>query len=100
MLGRILLVIIVVAAMIWPGDWLVLRVKMSRDAAYGDVEVRHRYAVKLKNRRIEQRSEKAHMQECVRSLFPHYGDQPCWYVARHAFDEEEIDSGAWHFYNQ
>jgi hypothetical protein len=83
----------------WGADWLWWRHKTDADA-YGAIEVHHRFAVKLKNRRIEERSERPHPEECVHSLFPHEGDDPCWYVARHRDDVEEIDSGQWHFYNQ
>jgi hypothetical protein len=90
---------IALGALAWTGDWLVWRHKRESDA-YGQILIRHRFAVKLKNRRIEQRSEKPHVEECVHSLFPHVDDNPCWYVAKHRDDVEDIDSGQWHFFNQ
>lgn len=84
---------------VWLGDWLVLRHKMASSSAFGQIEVQRRYQVSLKNRRIEQRTEKLHSEECVQSLFPHYGDDPCWYLADHARDVEDINGAQWHFYN-
>lgn len=96
-----LLAAVALGAILWSADWLWLRHKVSRDQdAFGQIEVHHRFAVKLKNKRIEERAERPRLEECVHSLFPHYGDNPCWYVERHSQDVEEIDSGQWHFYNQ
>lgn len=86
-----------VVGIVWIGDWLLL--KRKGDDGIGSVEVQHRFEVKLKNRRIEQRTEKPHDEECVQSLFPHNGDDPCWYMAKHAQDVEEIDGNRWQFYN-
>lgn len=54
----------------------------------------------LKNKRIEQYTAKPRREQCVESLFPHMNDSPCWYLARHANDTEELDGAPWHFYYQ
>ena len=90
---------LLLAALVWIADWLVLRHTVRQGGeAFGEVEVHYRYAIHLKNRRIEQRNEKARMEECVRSLFPHYNDTPCWYLERHANQLQELNGGAWHFF--
>jgi hypothetical protein len=100
-LRRTLVAILLLAALVWTGDWLLLRLKMLRaNNAYGSVEVHHRYAVHLKNKRIEQYTEKPHREQCVRSLFPHLDDSPCWYLEKHALDVQELDGAPWHFYYQ
>jgi hypothetical protein len=96
---RTLGVAILLAALVWTVDWLLLHHKVAQDAnAFGAVEVRYRFAIHLKNRRIEQRSEKPRMEECVHSMFPHYNESPCWYLARHPDQLEELDGGRWHFF--
>lgn len=100
-LKRSLLSIAMLGAVLWAGDWLLLRLKVARNRdAFGSVEVHYRYAVHLKNKRIEQYTAKPRMQECVHSAFPHLNENPCWYVERHANDMQELDGAAWHFYYQ
>ncbi len=84
----------------WTCDWLVLRHKVNSDGdAFGQVEVRYRFAVHLKNRQIEQRKEQPQMVECVNSMFSHYEDPPCWYLKRHADQVQDLDGGPWHFWS-
>ena len=95
---RALAAVVLLAALGWASDWLVLRYKVAHDGGFDDVEVRYRFAVHLKNRRIEQRNEQPQMVECVESLFSHYAESPCWYLKRHANQAEDLDSGPWHFW--
>jgi hypothetical protein len=60
---------------------------------FDNVEVRHFFAVKLKNRKTSYMYDKPQSMECVNALFPHYGDTPCWYMKRHTVIEENLDSG-------
>ena len=100
-LKRVVLAAVLAAAVVWTGDWLLLRLNMARDrGAFGSVEVHYRYALHLKNKRIEQYTAKPRMQECVHSAFPHLNESPCWYLERHANDVQELDSAPWHFYYQ
>ncbi|MGH9558512.1 MAG: hypothetical protein ACRD30_04670, partial [Bryobacteraceae bacterium] len=62
--------------------------------------VHHRFAVHLKNKQIEFRSEKPRMEQCVNSLFPHASDPPCWYLDGHTDQIEDLDGGQWHFFSQ
>ena len=97
MIRRIFLIAALSAALVWAADWLVLR---FRSEPYDQVEVRHRYAVQLRNKQIEQMSDKPQLEDCVRSLFPHDGDSPCWYLRRHAETRETLDGRPWHFWKQ
>ncbi len=100
-LTRGLVVILLLAAMLWTVDWLLLRRKIAQPSdAFGQVEVHRRYAIHLKNRRIEQRTELPKMEECVHSMFPHYNDTPCWYLERHADQTFDVDSGPWRFFSE
>ena len=66
---------------LYGGDYLVLRLR--RDST-GSVTVRRYYAIQEKANRTEYVFDKEENQTCVRSLFPHLGDPPCWYLSRHA----------------
>jgi hypothetical protein len=98
-LKRVLAGIVLLGACIWTVDWLVLSRKIDRDGGFGQVEVRRRYEVHLKNRQIDQRRQQPQMVECVESVFPHYEEEPCWYLKRHANQTEDLDGGAWHFWS-
>lgn len=58
---------------------------------FGSVQVQRYYAVTLKNRKTEYMFEQPETRECVHSLFRHFGDSPCWYLARHAKQRIDID---------
>lgn len=88
---------ILLAATAWVADWLLLAYR--KDTGFGQVEIHRRFAVHLKNRQIQQRVEKPYLENCVNSLFPHYQESPCWYLARHANDVEDLDGTPWHFWN-
>jgi len=40
-------------------------------------------ATKLKNGQLEIYYHQPETEVCVRSMFPHLGHRPCWYVRRH-----------------
>ncbi len=66
--------------MVYAGDWLVLRL---RSHPYDSVTVQHYYAIAQKNGRIDLQYDRTYAQQCTRSLFPHAGLKPCWYLRRH-----------------
>jgi hypothetical protein len=96
---RALAATVVLAALLWSADWLLLRRTIARNGeAFGEVEVHYRFAIHLKNKRIEQSPTKTRVEECVHSMFPHYDEQPCWYLARHTEQLQTLDGGRWHFW--
>jgi hypothetical protein len=94
---RVLAALVALVALAWVADWIGLKFRTTQ---YGQITVRHRYAVQLRNKQIEQMSEKPYPEECVYSFFPHWGDSPCWYVARNADTTETLDGRPWHFWAQ
>jgi hypothetical protein len=92
---RVVLSLAALVAIAWIADYAGLRL---RSRQFGQVEVHHRYAVQLRNKQIEQMSEKPYSEECVYSLFPHFGDSPCWYLRRNADSTETLDGRPWHFW--
>jgi hypothetical protein len=88
-----------VSAVTYAGDYVSVRFGIpDHREQFDSFEVRHFYAVKLKNRKTEYSFDQPQPMECVNSLFPHFGDQPCWYVKRHPVIQVNLDSspfGAW-----
>jgi len=79
-------------AVVYAGDYLSLRFQIpGRRPQFGSVTVRRSYAVPLKNRTTEYMFDPPAPQECVNSLFPHFGDPPCWYLSRHT--RQQINVG-------
>lgn len=50
---------------------------------FGTVTIQRYDAIAEKNNKTEFVFEDPITQTCVRSLFPHQGYQPCWYLTRH-----------------
>jgi hypothetical protein len=84
--GRVLAALLSLIAFIYALDYLVLRVRMLRPSESVPFEhlTRNRLlAIKMKNGRYEYELDQVNPTEaitCVHSLFPHFGDQPCWYL--------------------
>ncbi|HEY7390636.1 MAG TPA: hypothetical protein VH640_19110 [Bryobacteraceae bacterium] len=90
---RVLFITILVACLVYAGDYLSLRLQVpNRRPQFGSVLVERYYAVPLKNRRTEFMPAQPAPVTCVHSLFPHFGDPPCWYLSRHT--RQEIKLGA------
>jgi hypothetical protein len=65
------------------GDYLSLRLRIPNREPFGSVQVQRMFEVAMKNHTTEYMPEEPRPQACVRSLFPHFGDAPCWYLVRH-----------------
>jgi hypothetical protein len=78
-------------AALYAGDyvWARYRVPGNRQTL-GSVEVQTLYAVRQKNGRIEYLEGDIETETCVRSLFPHLGYTPCWYLRGHATKRIEV----------
>jgi hypothetical protein len=74
----------------YAGDYLSVRYKIpnGRDP-FSAVTIQPYYAIHEKNGRTEFDFAQPQTQVCVRSLFPHFGYAPCWYVSRHT--DKRID---------
>lgn len=100
LLQTILPSLILLGVAVYLGDFLSLRYQVPKRETYGSVVVREMYAVKLKNKQTEYMFQPPAPQECVNSLFPHFGDSPCWYLKRHTKQQVDIDSGQPHFWDR
>jgi hypothetical protein len=82
--GDALLWLLAAALLLWLGDWAVWRVRVWQGGGYDTVEVNQILLTPLKNHRMKADEQSTSEQPCARSLFPHAGDDPCWWLRRHA----------------
>jgi hypothetical protein len=83
-LARIGLLLVVLLALVYIGDWTVLRVRLSRGTAYRVIEVNQFLASPLKGNKVEYDWMGTVEQRCSKSLFPQAGSPACWWLERHA----------------
>jgi len=82
--------VVVLVAIVYAGDYGALRLRAAYPrfgSAYDLVHMARLYAIPLKNGRIEYELDARQPEvtvSCVRTLFPHQGYQPCWYVRRNS----------------
>jgi hypothetical protein len=83
-LKRVAVAIILGATLLYLIDYAILRYRIATNRnAYGTVTVKPYYAVPRKDHKTEFLFGDPQDQTCVHSLFPHFGDSPCWYLSRH-----------------
>jgi hypothetical protein len=82
---RILITALAGMVALYVGDDLSVRYRIpgSRQP-FGTVTIRRFDAIPEKNNKTEYVYENPVAVTCVRSLFPHLGYQPCWYLSGHA----------------
>jgi hypothetical protein len=83
---RILSAAAATAAILYIGDYVSIRFKIPERDQFSTVKVQSVYAIPQKSQTGEkmdfQPGDSADVQ-CVNSLFPHLGADPCWYVNDH-----------------
>jgi hypothetical protein len=80
---RFLIVCILGLGAAYASDYAFLRIKMASKFAgepLGSVTVYD--STMLKSGKLQIFFERPQQEVCVRSLFPHFGDEPCWYLQR------------------
>ena len=87
---RMLLAVLALVAILYVADYAAIRLRVGYPrlgSAYDSVQVVRLYAIPLKNGGTEYELDALRPQEtvtCVRSVFPHFGYEPCWYVRRNS----------------
>jgi hypothetical protein len=76
--------LLAVTLLLWLGDWTVWRIRVWRGGGYDSVQVNQILLIPLKNHKMEADAQSTADQPCARSIFPHGGDDPCWWLRRHA----------------
>jgi hypothetical protein len=83
--------VVLFAALLYAGDYLSLRYRMLlHKNVLGSVTVTPLYVIHQKNGKTEYDFAQPQEQACVYSLFPHFGDPPCWYLSRHTQQQINI----------
>jgi hypothetical protein len=80
---------IVAGAIAFGVDYAVLRSRVGRGSGYGTLTVHPYYALHKRREKVDLIFADPEVETCVRSLFPHMGDRPCWYAVRHT--DKRID---------
>jgi hypothetical protein len=69
---------------VWLGDYVSLRYQIpGHRSQFGKVTVNTLYVIHVKGGKIQYEPGDQEIDTCVHSLFPHFGDSPCWYASRH-----------------
>jgi len=90
LLFRTTAILLIIAALIYATDYVSLRYRIPGERSqFGTVSVREMYVIHEKNNKTEYQFTPPQDQACVYSLFPHFGDPPCWYLQRHT--QQRID---------
>ena len=89
-LFRVIAALVVLALIVYAGDYVSLRYKLpnNRDP-FSTVTIQPYYVIHQKSGKTEYDFADPQSQVCVRSLFPHFGYAPCWYLNR--LTEKRID---------
>ncbi|WP_263382109.1 hypothetical protein [Granulicella arctica] len=80
---RGVLVLAVVLAFLYAGDWVVLHQRISHGTAFRTIPVHQFLATPLKGQKEEYDYDGDLPVTCSRSLFPQAGNLPCWWLSRH-----------------
>jgi hypothetical protein len=80
---RILQAVVVLGILLYLGDWLALRWRISHGTAYGTVEVHQFLASSLKGNKTEYDMIGTVQKTCSHSIFPQNGNPACWWLERH-----------------
>lgn len=84
-LARWLMVLAGLVVLAYVGEDLVLRYRVSHGGSANVFKnVTYYEAGEVKGGKLEYYFDQPQVEVCVRAIFPHFGDEPCWYAQRHA----------------
>ncbi len=76
-------VLLVIAVLVWCGDWALFRVRAARGTGYDTVAVQQYLSTDLKGKKTEYDYMGTVPEICARALFPHGAAPACWWLRRH-----------------
>jgi len=96
-LKRILLIpvlcLLLAGALVYVCDYVSLRYRIPNNRAqFGSVVVQVTWVIPMKDFKTQYAFDPPAPQDCVNSLFPHFGDLPCWYLNRHK--QQQVNTGS------
>ena len=68
---------------LYAADWAVWRIRAERQTGSGSVQVDQFLGTPLKGQKEEYDFMGTVQEPCVRSIFPHDSNSPCWWLGRH-----------------
>jgi hypothetical protein len=89
-LQRIILGVLIAAFVLYGGDYAVLKARGA--SGYDTVNII--LGTPMKDGRVQIFTGANQTQTCVRSLFPHSGYNPCWYVRQNATQLVDIHTSS------
>lgn len=75
--------VLLIAALAYPLNWGVWRVRVARGGGMGSVQVDLFTVAELKGGKEDYYPDGTSAVACSRSLYPQGGNRPCWWVERH-----------------
>ncbi|AEU39095.1 hypothetical protein [Granulicella mallensis] len=80
---RTLVGLLIIAALSYPVDWAVWKLRVSHGNGMGKVQVISVVAAEMKNNKEEYYLGDVNVVDCSYSLFPQAGSGACWWLQRH-----------------
>ena len=88
---RVLIAAALLICAVYAGDYLSVRFRIPKGRdPFGTVQVRRYYSAMKKDGKPDFYFDQPQNQTCVRSLFPHFGYSPCWYLERHKVQKIDV----------
>jgi hypothetical protein len=87
---RGVIALIAAIALVYVGDYLIVRWKMAHPAtapAFGTIQMYRLLAIPMKDGKTDYEldaNQPVILTPCVHALFPHMGNSPCWYLQRNS----------------
>jgi len=76
-------VVLLIAALLYPLDFAVWRVRVARGGGMGSVNVDLYTVADLKGGKEDYYAQGTVAMSCSQSIYPQEGNNPCWWVKRH-----------------
>jgi hypothetical protein len=80
---RVVLGFVGALAAVYAVDWGVLQVRVARQTAFSTVQVDQFIAASIKGNKQDYYDAGTATETCVRAIFPHASNPPCWWLKRH-----------------
>ena len=76
-------IVLLIAALLYPLDFAVWRVRVARGGGMGSVNVDLYTVADLKGGKQDYYAQGTVAMSCSQSIYPQEGNNPCWWVKRH-----------------
>lgn len=82
-LGLVAKVLVIAAIVSWLADWAIFRIRAAHGDALQTMQIQEYLSTSLKGNKDELDYMGVQPMSCARSLYPHAGAPPCWWLRRH-----------------